>query len=53
METAVYGSDMTFTTGTISPGATTGAATDITTTSATLNGNLDELGHGHQCQRVL
>jgi len=41
---AVYGSDMTFTTGTISPKATTGAATDIATTSATLNGTLDDLG---------
>jgi phosphodiesterase/alkaline phosphatase D-like protein len=38
------GSDMTFTTSTIAPSVTTGAATNPATTSATLNGNLGSLG---------
>lgn len=37
----VYGSDMTFTTTAVAPTATTNAATDITSTSATLNGTVN------------
>ena len=40
----VNGNDMTFTTGTISPKVTTNSASDITTNSATLNGNLTDTG---------
>jgi len=39
-----FGVEKIFTTGTTSPSVTTGTATDITTTSATLNGNLTALG---------
>ncbi len=48
-----YGDDMTFTTSTIAPSVTTGAATSITATSATLNGDLDLAGHSDQRQRLL
>ena len=40
----VYGLEENFTTGTTSPSVTTGAAIDITTTSATLNGSLTSKG---------
>ena len=40
----VYGQDMTFTTGTTPPEVTTDPASDVTTNSATLNGNLTSLG---------
>jgi hypothetical protein len=39
-----YGDDMTFTTGTTPPAVTTDPANDITTNSATLNGNVTSLG---------
>jgi hypothetical protein len=42
--TPFYGDHMTFTTSTIAPSVTTGAATNPATTSATLNGNLTDLG---------
>jgi len=40
----VYGADMTFTTGYISPVISTGAATEILASSASLNGSLTTLG---------
>ena len=40
----VNGNDMTFTTGTTPPAVTTNSASDITTNSATLNGNLTDTG---------
>ena len=40
----VYGDDMTFRTGTTPPTVVTNAATNITTTSAILNGNLTSMG---------
>ncbi len=40
----VYGSDMTFTTLTVPPSVTTTAASNLTTTSAQLNGNLSSKG---------
>ena len=39
-----YGEDMTFRTGTTPPTVVTNAATNVTTTSATLNGNLTSMG---------
>ncbi len=39
-----YGQDGNFTTSTTPPSVTTNAATNVTTDSATLNGNLDSLG---------
>ena len=40
----VYGAEMSFTTSTTPPSVTTNAASDLATTSATLNGNLGSLG---------
>jgi phosphodiesterase/alkaline phosphatase D-like protein len=40
----VYGLEKSFITGTTSPSVATGAAVDVTTTSAALNGNLSSLG---------
>ncbi|GAH97799.1 unnamed protein product, partial [marine sediment metagenome] len=42
--TISYGDELSFATLPVAPTATTSAATDITTTSATLNGSLDDLG---------
>ena len=44
-----YGDDVSFTTTTTPPAVTTNAATGVGTTSATLNGNLDNLGTADQC----
>jgi phosphodiesterase/alkaline phosphatase D-like protein len=43
-DTTVYGSDQTFTTGNNLPGVTTNAASGITTSGSTLNGNLTSKG---------
>ena len=42
--TISYGDELSFATLPVAPTATTSAATDIATTSATLNGSLDDLG---------